>query len=35
MKQSNCKNCGNTKVVKKSTSVKKGASDCSNCGSSK
>ena len=29
--KSNCKNCG-SKSTKKSMSVKRGASDCSNCG---
>ena len=31
MNKSNCKNC-DTKVTKKSKTVKRGASDCTNCG---
>ena len=31
MKQANSKNCGN-KTTKGSASVKRGSSDCSNCG---
>ena len=34
MKQTNTKNC-NTKVTKKSSAPKRGASDCSNCGGCK
>ena len=32
MKQTNCKNCNGSKSTKKPSAVKRGASDCSNCG---
>ena len=31
-KTTNCKNCGSKSSVKKSASVKRSVSDCSNCG---